>query len=256
MAAPSLAASGTLLAIAALAAVSLFVAQRGADRVLREMNEANQVSNELEDKLVLVRHLLFSYAIEGDDRDVVSLFKLRETIAAYLVEIESYHVIDGALVGELDRVYGMLNEGLRAMQGEPSEVRRRQIANQLVDNIRDEDLLSIARRQREATNQAFNAAQLRSRELTRWTGWTLLLLGVAGSGAGALAGFGLARSLRRQLVELSVPIRTAAGSLDEVVGPVQVRGGGEVEDLEDSLNSLAGRVADVVERLQAAERES
>lgn len=257
VAAPSLAASAALLAIAALAAVSMFESQREAERVLRDVSEANEASGELETVLQQVRHRLVEYAANGDDQEVANLSKLREATGDYLVEVERYRVTDnGIIVRELRRMYSGLDRGLQSLEGGASESERRAIAEQLVNDILDAELLTSARQQRELTKQALSDAQRRSRELTTWTGWTLLLLGVAGSGAGVLAGFGLARSLRRQLIELSVPIHSAAGSLDAVVGPVQVRGGGEMEDLEQSLNTLAGRVANVVERLQAAELET
>jgi two-component system sensor histidine kinase HydH len=82
-----------------------------------------------------------------------------------------------------------------------------------------------------------------------------LVFGVVGAIGGTVTGFGLARSLRRELIELSVPIRSAMGSLNEVVGPVQVFSTDNFAELDAALDSLAKRVAQVVERLQSAERE-
>ena len=65
--------------------------------------------------------------------------------------------------------------------------------------------------------------------------WGLLLLGTCGSGAGLLAGFAFARTFKRSLVQLSVPIRDAAGQLDAVVGPVTLPTGGDLPDLEGVL---------------------
>ena len=257
VAGPSLAASAALLAIAALAAVSLFEAQREAERVLRDVEAADAISDELQSALEQVRGQLVEFAANGDDQSIANLSKLRDATLSYRFKVEGIHNGDGVVdLDELRRMLSGLEQVVRSLEVADSNAQRRVIAEHLVDQILDGDLLARAAQQRQLTRLALSEARLRSRELTNWTGWTLLLLGVAGSGAGVLAGFGLARSLRQQLVELSVPIRTAAGSLDEVVGPVQVRSGGEVEDIENSLNSLASRVASVVERLQAAERES
>jgi signal transduction histidine kinase len=62
--------------------------------------------------------------------------------------------------------------------------------------------------------------------------------------------------VRQSLVELSVPVRNAAGSLSAVVGPVRVTGDGTIPELEASLTELSDKVSTVVSRLQAAEHES
>ncbi len=64
----------------------------------------------------------------------------------------------------------------------------------------------------------------------------LLLLGICGSGAGLVGGFGFARGFSRSLMQLSVPIRDAAGRLDEVVGPVTFEGG-DLQQMESGLRA-------------------
>jgi signal transduction histidine kinase len=84
--------------------------------------------------------------------------------------------------------------------------------------------------------------------------YILLLLGTCGSGAGMLAGFALARGFTRSLIQLSVPIRDAAGRLDEVVGPVTFTGG-DFKQMESGLRQIADRIGAVVDRLRQSERE-
>lgn len=83
----------------------------------------------------------------------------------------------------------------------------------------------------------------------------LLLLGTTGPVAGLLAGFGIARALRRSIIELSVPIRDAAGKLNEVVGPVTVSAGGTFKELESELRQIAEHIGTMVERLQQNQRD-
>jgi signal transduction histidine kinase len=85
--------------------------------------------------------------------------------------------------------------------------------------------------------------------------WGLLLLGICGSGAGLAAGFGFARMFKRSLIQLSVPIRDAAGQLDAVVGPVTLPTSGDLHELEGVLQVVAQRIRAVVERLRQSERE-
>ena len=248
VAAPSLAASLTLLAVAALAAVALFVTQRDTESALQEASIAVEESAALEKILLQVRSRLTNYGETGNDNALQYLNKLRSQ--RYVLRFPARSS------PQLRRLFEGFERDLNAMLDTASAERRQEIARQIVDDILDPNLLASAHMQRQLAAVELESAIRRSQQLSTRTGWLLLLLGVAGASAGALAGFGVARSLRRQLVELSVPIRSAAGSLDAVVGPVEVRGSGGVEGIEQSLNALSGRVADVVQRLQAAEHES
>lgn len=257
VAAPSLAASAALLAIAWLAAVSLVEAQNEAERAVQDARDAIKASTQLEQQLQEVRRRLTEYGTTGDDAALAYLNDLRNQRFVLRFPADALRGPEGErFAREMSRIFRGLEPDLNALLGALSAAERRQIAERLVNDILDPELLTRVRQQRAIIDETLLSATGRIRELTAWTVWMVVLLGLAGAGAGALAGFGLARSLRRQLIELSVPIRTAAGSLDAVVGPVHVRGGADVEDLEHSLNNLAERVADVVERLQAAERES
>ena len=249
VAAPSVVASVTLLAVAALAAVSLVEAQRQTEIALREASEAMRASAALEIALRDLRSNVIAFREAGDDEAVSNLNRLRDELIYRLGGPERLSPTARAFI---KRFVGDVN----AMLAEASAESRRDQAERIVDYILNPQFLDGAAEQRIEATVNLNDAIQSSRDLTAWTLWMVMLLGIAGAGAGALAGFGLARSLRRQLVELSVPIRSAAGSLDAVVGPVELRGGGDVEDIEQSLNALSGRVADVVQRLQAAEHES
>ncbi len=83
----------------------------------------------------------------------------------------------------------------------------------------------------------------------------LLLLGICGSGAGLLAGFGLARGINRRLVQLSVPIRNAAGRLDEVVGPITFDASADLEQIESVLHQISERIGAIIDRLRESERQ-
>src|SRR5262249_10304026 len=93
----------------------------------------------------------------------------------------------------------------------------------------------------------------------------LLLFGVCGAAAGLLAGFGLARGVRRSLGELGLPVGDAAGEAGRgggrrdrtggVVGPVTLMAGWGLPELEGVLHKIAQRIGVVIERLQERERE-
>lgn len=82
-----------------------------------------------------------------------------------------------------------------------------------------------------------------------------LLLGICGGIAGLLAGVGLARTVNRSIVQLDVSIRSAAGMLNEVTGPVRIAQAGSLKGMEHDLQLLQNQIGVVVERLQKREIE-
>jgi signal transduction histidine kinase len=86
--------------------------------------------------------------------------------------------------------------------------------------------------------------------------FSLVLLGIGGPVSGLAAGFGIARAFSRSIVRLSVPVRDAAGKLNEIVGPIHLSAGTGLEDLEGALHKIAGQTGAVVERLQRSQREA
>ncbi len=84
----------------------------------------------------------------------------------------------------------------------------------------------------------------------------LLLLGVCGPVSGLLAGYGISRAVSHSIVRLSVPIRDAAGKLNEIVGPITLAAPWGLEELEGVLHTIAERIGAVIERLQQSERDA
>lgn len=84
----------------------------------------------------------------------------------------------------------------------------------------------------------------------------LFVLGICGGLAGLLSGFGMSRAVSRNLVELSVPIRSAAGKLDEVVGPLTFSAGHSFEEINQVLEQIATRVGQVVQHLQDSRQQA
>jgi two-component system, NtrC family, sensor histidine kinase HydH len=84
----------------------------------------------------------------------------------------------------------------------------------------------------------------------------LLLLGVCGPVSGLLAGFGISRAVSHSIVRLSVPIRDAAGKLNEIVGPITLSARWGLDELEGVLRTIVERIGAVIERLQQSEREA
>src|SRR6185295_1094545 len=82
-----------------------------------------------------------------------------------------------------------------------------------------------------------------------------LLLGVCGGAGGLVAGLGIARAVNRSIVQLDVSVRSVAGKLNQVAGPVMISRVGGFRELETGLQTMKNHIADVVQRLQRSEME-
>jgi signal transduction histidine kinase len=82
----------------------------------------------------------------------------------------------------------------------------------------------------------------------------LLVLGICVAGAGLLTGYAIARGISRSLVQLSVPVRDAAGKLSAVVGPVTLSANWSLQELEGVLRQMADQIGTVIERLEQSQR--
>jgi two-component system sensor histidine kinase HydH len=80
----------------------------------------------------------------------------------------------------------------------------------------------------------------------------LVLLGVCG----LVSGFGISWAISRSIVRLSVPIRDAAGKLNEIVGPITLSARWGLDELEGVLRTISERIGAVIDRLQQSEREA
>ncbi|MFO1096311.1 MAG: ATP-binding protein [Planctomycetaceae bacterium] len=82
-----------------------------------------------------------------------------------------------------------------------------------------------------------------------------LLLGACGGVAGLLMGIGIARAVRQSIVQLDISVRSMAGRLTELTGPVQFSQVGDLAGLEKGLKKVEDDIVGIVERLQQQESE-
>ncbi len=251
---PSLAVSFVLLACTLCAASVLLVNQRSAERALREATEGLDALTELEVALRELREELTRLAHADESRQLSDVARSQRAASGRMYQIEQVIVSERGrfYVREIRRSLGDLDRGLSALS-ESAPGRRPDEAQRLLREVLDEDLLGQLVQQREEVRATLADAIADNRRLTWWTGWGLILLGLLGAVAGTLAGYSLARGLRRRMIELTLPVQTAVGSLDAVVGRVRIDA--REDDLQADLDELAHRVELVVKRLQLAERE-
>ena len=247
-----------LLATIAVAARTLNHLQVEAERAIDQAFTAAEAAERLELVFQECRSHLSDYAITGRPSEIEQAKHFDKENAERLLQIDTLEVSSRGhlLIAELRR-YTIAFE--HAPSTKSPRPHRSQLGDEIVERVistmLDPQILSRAREERELCLQTLHAARMRGAQATSRAGWALLVLGLVGVVGGTLAGFGIARSLRRELIELSIPIHSAIGSLDEVVGPVRVFSTDNFKGLDAVLDSIAQRVAQVIERLQKAERE-
>jgi two-component system sensor histidine kinase HydH len=257
IAAPTLVLTALLLTTVAVAAVTIRRMQLEADRVIDRSMSAAEAAEQVEHVFDDCRRHLTDYAATGRPSEVEEARGLGKEGGDDLVAFDDLLISQRGhlIVAEMERYTLVLRQELNEMPRSASLEPREAAVRRVLDSVLDSQLLTRAREERELCVAALHTARDEGATMTRRAGWALFALGLGGTVGGTLAGFGIARSLRRKLIELSVPIKNAVGSLNEVVGPVQVASTENLTEFNATLDGMARRVADVVERLQSAERQ-
>jgi signal transduction histidine kinase len=255
--APVVATSLLLLAVSVGSAWQIVRWQKSVSHNLRVNVKGMRAAEELEIVIREMRTRLDKCLNKGDRDYLGAVARLRPGARHWLDEAEKWALTDHerALVGRAQRGYRRFLDELegitrRAPAGTPSREVRGAIDEILIKEVQDpaHEYLDY---NEEEVEQALDESEKFATRLV----FGLLALGVCGSGAGLVAGFGFTRALGRSLVQLSVPIRAVAGHLDEVVGPVTFTGN-DLPQLEGVLRQMAERIGAVVERLRQSEREA
>jgi signal transduction histidine kinase len=255
LSAPIAAVSSLPLLVCVFAAWDVHRSQRAASAALDLNVGSMRAAEEMAIAVRDARSLLERFLLGGDPRPLARLPELHRDLQRWLAAARRTAVTDREreLVALLGRGHEDFAAGLtRLLQAPRAEqaaaaqalIRRAEDIRRPAQDYLDYNEEEIQRNSRENQQQADRTAL------------GLLLLGVCGPAAGLLAGYGIARAVHRSLVRLSIPVRDAAGKLNEVVGPLTVSSGLSVEEFEAILRRMAEQIGDVVGRLQQSQREA
>lgn len=254
--APTVLASALMLLVGGVGAWYLHRLQRDSSALICSGLKRLRAAEELEIVGQELRSLASRCLVSGD----LGLVKRAE---ARRVDVERWideaarlagTARERALVDRLRQGFAQFFSRLEAIAADPQAARRRQSLEQLLHDAAPRTILEPARQYRDLNAQITAEASQRNQAIADRMGLGLLLLGTCGAVAGLLAGYGIARSVHRSLVELSVPIRDATGKMSEVVGPITAASEQDLEGLEDAIEEMSERVGAVVEQLHEAQR--
>jgi signal transduction histidine kinase len=258
MTAPLLVISGLLLAVGVGAASYVQRLQQNASEILTVNVASMRAAEELEIGLREVRNHLDRFLLTKNREHLERVAFLRGETDHWLNEADRLATTaqETAQMQQVREGYEHFFRELDQMSAEGFSQERMGEVRDLIDEVLTTEILKPAHEYLDFNEHQATSASARNETLANRMVLGLLVLGICGPAAGLLAGLGIARRVSRSIVRLSLPIRDAAGKLNEVVGPVTLAPGWGLDELEGVLCHMAEQIGDVIERLQQSQREA
>lgn len=256
IAVPIAAVSGLLLLIGVIGAWYVYRLQEQASEILAVNVASIRAAEELEIVVRETRYELNQFLLTGHREHLDNVASLREPTQDWLTAAERL-----ATTTEEQRLIQLIQSGYRqflddfdAVVAQGASAQSAVAVQRLARDVLPNEILAHARRYLDLNEHDLTSSSEQNQTLAERLVLGLLLLGTCGAVAGLVAGYGMARGIGRSILQLHVPIRDVAGKLNEVVGPISVSADPGFEDLELVLQTVATRVATVVEQLQESQR--
>lgn len=232
--------------------------QRNVSEILALNVASMRAAEELEITLREIRNQLDGYLLSGDAKHLETLPELRRETAYWLGEAEKLATTEReqVLMGEARRGCEHFFKELDEVIRQPPEGAARREMHRLIDKVLTDEILDPAHAYLDWNEEEATKAVARNQAAGNWTVLALLLLGIVGPLGGLLTGLGIAQRINHTLVRLSLPISDATGRLNEVVEPITLAPGWDLEDLEQVLNRMAGQIGEVIERMEQSQQEA
>jgi two-component system sensor histidine kinase HydH len=212
-------------------------------------------AEDIEIKMREVRSNLNRYLRSGDPHYLDKIPSLEETTDSLLqsARLSARRNRELDFISEIEHgCQHFFNEVQRARESGEAES---MISTLVADTNIEKEIFFPARAYVDYHRKIVEETRRETQAMADRMGIGLLFLGICGSMAGLLAGFGIARGISRSIVQLSVPVHGVAGKLNEVVGPITLSATAGFEELESALEDMAEHVGTVIERLEQRERE-
>ena len=244
---PILLISGCLAALSILTAVSLFGQQQSITQVLSENVTSQRAAVELEECL----HDLI--ALEDDHVRSVSVLhdrtkELMNSLYTYADQPEEQRLHSRMSLAFAQ--YLKQWSHLPAVTADGYEVARRAateiLTNDVLKSCQEFEAYNLARVGESAQHHE---------QVLRQLAWGMTGVGVMGTVAGLVTGYGVARGLTRSIRRLQIHLRDAAGKLSPVSPEIVFTEVGDFFGLHAEIDRLSLRIEQVVRDLQDRERE-
>jgi two-component system sensor histidine kinase HydH len=249
---PILTLSILTLAGGILAAWLVYRSQRDASVALAQNAASMRAAEELVIALRDVRHELHLFLITKERWHLGEIPLLRRKTDKWLQEAEQTAMTEGGqeLIGRVRNGYDRFFTDFDALRNDPRAQQER--IRDLADIFLTGEVLKPAQGYLDSNEEEISKRNEENEDATKRIVESLVLLGICG----LVSGFGISWAISRSIVRLSVPIRDAAGKLNEIVGPITLSARWGLDELEGVLRTIAERIGAVIDRLQQSEREA
>ncbi|HZV07382.1 MAG TPA: ATP-binding protein [Gemmataceae bacterium] len=256
---PILLLSTLTLAGGVVAAWQFYRSQKDSSLALARNTESMRAAEELVIALRDVRHELHLFLITERRGHLDEVPHLRRKADRWLEETERTAVTAGEQ--ELTRLVRagyerFFTEFQSLLEDPPDQKHLLARISKLADVILTRDILDPAQDYLDINEEEIRESNRANELVTDRIVLGFVMLGICGPVSGLLAGYGISQAVSRSIVRLSVPIRDAAGKLNEIVGPITLSARWGLDELEGVLHTIAERIGAVIERLQQSEREA
>ena len=253
--APTLGVSFVLLLLGGLAAWYLHHLQRESTRLvansLVKVHAAEQI--QLHCQTLRYRLAISMLLDQEPDRSFIEQTRKKVNIWIHRARGLATKPEEQRLLDQIDRGYELFFSAFSASFDEEHTDQKRAAILRAIREIARGQILEPADRYQQLNQAIATAASNREQEIADHMGLGLFLLGMCGSVAGLLIGYAFVRGVNRSLVQMSIPIRNATGTLNQVIGPISVSSDQDFEGLETALHDMSGRISTVVERFEQAQ---
>jgi signal transduction histidine kinase len=180
-------------------------------------------------------------------KDTVNLLHEAEGTARTQEEKES--------VAEIKAGFNRFEQRYQAAASDGINESDKPVLVDLVDNVLTEEVLEPTKEAVSFNRAVVDRTNAANRKTTNLMRQGFLFLGLTGGAGGLIVGLTLARALQRIILQLNVSVSGAAGTLEQVVGPVNMVTNGGFADLRQALRDMEQHISQVVERLRQRELE-
>lgn len=232
--------------------------QRRASAILAVNVASIRAGEELEIVVRETRYHLNQFLLTQDSSFLQKVPELQEQARRWLAEAKRFATTDQEqqLIAQIDAGYEEFEREFDTLEPPPPGDAAAETVKHLARVVLPKQILAHARQYLDANEQDLARSSDENDRLASRLAAGLLLLGVCGAAAGGVAGYTMARAVRRSIVELNVPIRDVHGKLNEVVGPFPVPTNAGIDGLDAVLRTISERVAMVVEELQQTQQDA
>jgi signal transduction histidine kinase len=257
MTAPVVATSFLLLTVGVGAAWYVHQLEKNVSQNILVNASSVRAAEELEIYVREIRTQLDRYLLTQKKEYLDDIPAFHEQTDRWLTEAERWSTTDQErrLTARARQGHDRFYKDLRRIARETPDEGRPQAIRGLIDDVLIREILEPTHEYLDLNEKDVEDSIAQNQVFANRLVYGLLLLGTCGAGAGLVAGFGFARGFSRSLVQLSVPIRDAAGQLDQIVGPITFDASGDLKELESVLRLIADRIGAIIERLRQSERE-